>query len=37
MQWVKDLASSLLWHGINLWPGNFCMLKAWSKEKQKIG
>lgn len=34
-QWVKGLVwlwqrlSSLLWHGFNPWPGNFCRLWTW--------
>ena len=38
-QWVTDLAlslqwhGSLLWHGLDPWPGNFCMLWAWQKIK----
>ena len=40
-QQVKDpvlsllCLSSLLWHGFNLWPGNFCMPWAWQKKKKK--
>ena len=30
-QGVKDLALSLLWHGFDPWPGNFCILRAQSK------
>ena len=26
---------SLLWHGFNSWPGNFCMPWAWPKKKKK--
>ena len=32
-QWVKDLASSLLWHGLYPWPQNFHSLWAWPKTK----
>ena len=40
-QWVKDLVLSLLWfslllwHKFNPWPGNFCMLQAEGKEREK--
>ena len=40
-QRIKDLASSLLglglqlWHGINPWPVNFCMPWAWPKKKKE--
>ena len=40
-QWAKDLALSLLWHGLllwlkfNPWPGNFHMPWAWPKNKTK--
>ena len=34
-QQVKDLALSLLWHQFDPWPGNFCMLWVWPKQKQK--
>ena len=32
-QWVKGLVSSLLWHGFDPWPGNFCM--PWAQPKIK--
>ena len=31
-QWVKDPVLSLLWHGFDPWPGNFCMPWAWPKK-----
>ena len=40
-QWVKDLVLSLLWlksllrHGFEPWPGNFCMPQAWPKKKKR--
>ena len=34
VRWVKDLALSLLWHGFNPWPRNFCMLQKQNKNKQ---
>ena len=30
---AKDLALSLLWRGLNPWPGNFYTLQAWQKKK----
>ena len=39
--WVKDPVLSLLrpwlqrWCSFSPWPGNFCMLQAWSKQKNK--
>ena len=32
MQWVEDLALSLLWLGFDPWPENFCM--SWVQLKQ---
>ena len=38
IQWVKDLALSLLWlrlllwHGFDPWPGNICMPQTWPKK-----
>ena len=42
VQWVKDLALSLLWHGFHPWPWNFHMpqeqpKKKKRKKKKKIG
>ena len=40
-QWLKDPAlslqwlGSLLWHGLDPWPGNFHMLKTGLKGKKK--
>ena len=40
-QWIKDVASSLLWLGSLLWcrfdpwPEKFYMLQAWPKKKKK--
>ena len=40
LQWVNDLALSLLWLGSLLWRGfdpwfrNFCMPQAWQKKRQ---
>ena len=40
-QWIKDPVLSLqqrgllLWRGSNLWPGNFCMLQVWPKNKKQ--
>ena len=34
-QGIKDLALLLLWHGFNLWPGNFHMPWVWPKKKKK--
>ena len=31
---VKDPALSLLWLGLNPWPGNFHLLQAWPKKKK---
>ena len=37
VQWVKDLVvslqwlGSLLWHGFDPWPRNFCMPRVWPK------
>lgn len=39
-KWVKDLALSLLWlglllwHRIDRWPGNVCMLCVWPKQNK---
>ena len=33
-QWVKDPALSLLCLRFDPWPGNFCMLKVWTEQKQ---
>ena len=40
---VKDLVVSLLWHGFDPWPRNFCMLRAqpkrrnqWTKVKMEV-
>ena len=33
---VKDLVLSLLWHGFNPWPRNFCMPWAWPKNGRNI-
>ena len=39
-QQVKDLAlplqwlGSLLWYGLEPWPGNFHLLQVWPKEKK---
>ena len=41
-QQVEDLAlslqglGSLLWQGFSPWPGNFCLLWAWPKIKNKF-
>ena len=41
-QWIMDLTLSLLWlwvllwHGSDPWPGNFCMLWVWQKEKKYL-
>ena len=41
-QRVKDLVFSLQWlgsllrHGFDPWPGNFCMPQVWEKTKKKI-
>ena len=32
-QWVKDLVLSLLGHGFDSWPRNFCM--SWMRPKKK--
>ena len=32
---VRDLALSLLWHGFDLWPRNFCMLQVHAPRKKK--
>ena len=42
VQWVKDLALSLLSHGPLLWcefdpwPENFCMPRAWQKNQKVV-
>ena len=42
VQWVKDLALSMLWprlqlgHDFDPWPRNFCMLSVWPKEKKIV-
>ena len=33
---VKDLALSLLWHGFDPWPWNFCMPQVWPKKKKTV-
>ena len=33
VQWVRNLALSLLWLGSNPWPGNFCITQARPKKK----
>ena len=35
--WLKDPASSLLWHRFHLWPGNFHMLWVWPKKEMEAG
>ena len=37
VQWVKDVALSLLWHAFDSWPGNFhgCNQKINIKKKKK--
>ena len=41
-QLVKDLVLSLLWlwlqlwHGFNLWPGNFCMSQVYPPQKKNL-
>ena len=30
---IKDSALLVLWHRFDSWPGNFCMLQAWPKNK----
>ena len=41
VQWVRDPVlslqwlGSLLWHGLDPWPGNFCVLWARTKKKKK--
>ena len=41
VQWVKDLAllplwlRSQLWHGLDLWPGNFHMPQVWQEKKKE--
>ena len=35
VQRVKDLALSLLWLGMNPWPGNFHMPRVWPKKKER--
>ena len=34
--WVKDLALPLLYHGLDPWPENFCLLWAGQKKKDHI-
>lgn len=34
VQRVKDLMLSLLWHGFDPYPGNFCMLRMQPKKKR---
>ena len=34
-QWVKQQAWSLLWHGFDPWPGNFCITRYQKKKKKK--
>ena len=36
MQWLKDLALSLLWHRFDPWPGNFHVLWAWPKKFKHV-
>lgn len=31
IQWVKDLMLLLLWHKVDSWHGNFCVLWVWPK------
>ena len=35
VQWVKNLALLLQWHGFKPWPGNFHMSWAWPEGKKK--
>ena len=35
VQWVRDLALSLLWCRFDLWSGNFQKPQAWPKKKKK--
>ena len=35
VQGIKDLASSLLWVGFDLWSQNFCMQQVLQKRKNK--
>lgn len=35
VQWVMDLALSLMQCGFNPWPKSFCVLQAQPKKKQK--
>ena len=35
IQWVKDLALSLLWHRFDPWPGNFHVPQAEPKKNPK--
>ena len=37
MQWVKDLALSLLWLRFDPWPWNFRMPHAWPKKERRKG
>ena len=37
VQWVKDLALSLLWFGFNFWSGNFLMLQGIPPKGRKEG
>lgn len=37
VQRVKDLMLSLLWHGFDPYPGNFCMLRMQPKKKKGGG
>ena len=34
--WSLMCLGSMLWHGFDFWPANFCMPREWSKMKNKI-
>uniref|UniRef100_A0A8D1NNL7 Eukaryotic translation initiation factor 3 subunit L n=1 Tax=Sus scrofa TaxID=9823 RepID=A0A8D1NNL7_PIG len=34
-QWGKRPALSVLWHGFDPWPGNFCVLRAWPRKRKR--
>ena len=36
VQWLKDPVLSLLWHGFDPWPQNFCMVWAWPRKKLEL-
>ena len=36
-QQLKDLALSLLWHGFDPWPGNFCVPWVWPQQNFFFG